>query len=241
MIYLKILVIFKMDKLEKDLLFLLATELSLPDLLNFCQTSKKINTLLCNNIWSYKLFKEYPDWKEFEYNKSLKEIYINLYKLQALNEKLNLDYSLLNLYKAQSIYLKEIHSNNIKQIPKEIGLLYNLRRLDLNDNKIKRIPKEIGQLHNLIRLNLNNNKIKKIPKEIGQLNNLEQLYLNHNKIKEIPKEIGKLHNLQYIGLNHNKIKKIPKEIGQLHISKIWLKNNKIKKTPKFLHIKHISI
>ena len=36
-----------MDKLEKDQLFLLATELDFPQLLNFCQTNKKINKLVC--------------------------------------------------------------------------------------------------------------------------------------------------------------------------------------------------
>jgi len=36
-----------MDRLEKDQLFLLATELDFPQLLKFCQTNKKINKLVC--------------------------------------------------------------------------------------------------------------------------------------------------------------------------------------------------
>ncbi len=52
-----------MEKLEKDQLFLLATELDLPELLSFCSSSKRINDLICkrNDIWLYKLNKEFPE------------------------------------------------------------------------------------------------------------------------------------------------------------------------------------
>jgi len=69
-----------MDKLEKDQLFLLALELDLPELLSFCDSSKRINELICkrNDIWYYKLNKEFPNWKDFRFNASPKKIYILL-------------------------------------------------------------------------------------------------------------------------------------------------------------------
>ena len=42
-----------MEKLGKDQLFLLAIELDFPQLLKFCESSKRINDLLCqkDDIW----------------------------------------------------------------------------------------------------------------------------------------------------------------------------------------------
>ncbi|GAG82288.1 unnamed protein product, partial [marine sediment metagenome] len=70
-----------MEKLEKDQLFLLATELDLPQLLKFCQTNKKINKLVCqrDDIWLYKLNKEFPDYRISEITGSYKKIYETLF------------------------------------------------------------------------------------------------------------------------------------------------------------------
>ena len=80
--------------------------------------------------------------------------------------------------------------NRIKEIPKEIGQLHNLQKLDLSDNQISEIPKEIGHSQNLQELDLSVNQIKEIPKEIGQLQNLQILNLYNNEIREIPKFVN---------------------------------------------------
>jgi hypothetical protein len=51
-----------MEDLPKDVLFSLALEMDLPDLLRFCSSHPKINRKVCsnNNIWRTKLLKEYP-------------------------------------------------------------------------------------------------------------------------------------------------------------------------------------
>jgi hypothetical protein len=53
-----------MKTLHLDELFLLAVELSLPDLFNLCSTSKQINSSICQNekFWLFKLNKDFPDW-----------------------------------------------------------------------------------------------------------------------------------------------------------------------------------
>jgi len=55
-----------MEKLSKDDLFSIALQLDLPELLNFCRSSKRINDLLCKRkeIWAAKLKQEFP--KTFE-------------------------------------------------------------------------------------------------------------------------------------------------------------------------------
>ena len=203
-----------MDKLGKDILFVLSTKLDFPELLKFCQSNKRINDLVYerDDIWLHKLRKEYPNWKEFKFNLSMKKSYIKLYQLEKLREKLNLEYSLLDLYNKKEL---DYQIKEIKEIPKEIGQLQNLQYINLSHNEIKEIPKEIGYLRKLETLYLYNNEIKEIPKEIGQLSELEFLDITNNQLKKIPKEIGQLRKLKEISLSFNQINKILKEIGQL--------------------------
>jgi hypothetical protein len=75
----------KMQTLRNDELFLLAIDLSLPDLLNFCSSSKQINLSVCDNdrFWLQKLNKDFPGWNTmtnvsktflgFSYETSLKD------------------------------------------------------------------------------------------------------------------------------------------------------------------------
>ena len=44
--------------------------------------------------------------------------------------------------------------NQLEYLPKEIGDLSNLQKLDLNHNLLKELPKEIGRLSNLQEMNL---------------------------------------------------------------------------------------
>ena len=50
-------------ELNRDTLPLLAVELDLPDILNFCRTSKKVNQFVCNNpsFWRQKINRDFPN------------------------------------------------------------------------------------------------------------------------------------------------------------------------------------
>ena len=64
-------------------------------------------------------------------------------------------------------------------------------------NKLKKIPKEIGNLVNLKRLDLHNNKIKNLPNNLLNLINLKDLYLSENNLNK--KEI--YHKFSILKLN----------------------------------------
>ena len=187
-----------MENLPKDVLFRLALELNLPELLKLCATNKRINSLVCerNDIWYYKLNSEFPGYQMLK--PTPKDNYRLLYELTQLKQKLDLKEDIYELYKLQELNLM---NNEIKGLPKEIGDLSNLQTLVLRDNQLKELPKEIGNLSNLQRLYLTNNQIKEFSKEIGNLSNLEVLSLSG--IKELPKEIGNLTNLQQLYLGHD--------------------------------------
>jgi len=46
----------------------------------------------------------------------------------------------------EQVYRLKLQKQELKDFPKEIFLMKNLRQLDLSKNKIKVIPEEIGQL-----------------------------------------------------------------------------------------------
>ena len=225
-----------MNKLSKDALFMIALELDLPDLLNFCKSYEKIDKLVCqrNEIWLHKL-KEFPNWKEFNIDKDLKDIYETLYDLKVVKEFLKdipkyRNYSLLELYNLRELELK---NNQLTEIPKELGNLTELETLILNGNKLTEIPKELGNLTNLKYLYLYNNKLTEIPKELGNLTNLQNLSLGVNQLTEIPKELGNLVNLRDLDLYGNKLTEIPKELGNLtNLVYLALGLNKLRKIPK---------
>ncbi len=202
-----------MEKLNKDELFTLALHLDLPSLLNFCSSSRNINNILClkNEIWIYKLNKDFPDFRKLNVKKSFKDLYQLLFSLTKLKEKLKRGENIYQLYNLEELYLDY---DNLAEIPKEIGLLINLRNLYLNENRLTEIPQEISFLINLQKLDLSYNYLTKIPKEIGKLTNLQKLNLSGNQLTTIPKEMGNLTNLKELYLDYDNSTQIPKEIAE---------------------------
>lgn len=126
-----------------------------------------------------------------------------------------------------------LNSQGIIGIPKEIGNLFNLKKLELNINQITTIPKEFSNLSNLIYLSINYNQINEISKEITNLNSLEYLSLINNEINVIPKEIANLKQLEFLTLSNNSIRNIPPEICVLNnLISLFLDNNQIEEIPK---------
>ena len=109
------------------------------------------------------------------------------------------------------------------EIPKELGSLSKLRRLEFSNNYlIGEIPAELGNLSDLETLQLGSSPTTGglsggIPKELGRLSKLEVLNLRFNQLTgEIPAELGNLTNLEILALMANRLTgEIPTELGSL--------------------------
>lgn len=125
---------------------------------------------------------------------------------------------------------------DIVEIPPEIGLLTELRRLWIIGNrKLKKLPPEIGNLRNLKVLDLNRNSLSALPTEFSQLKNLTGLYLSGNKFTTIPKSIFELTELQELRLADNQITELPIDIKKLvNLRELDLRGNPLSIPPEII-------
>lgn len=120
------------------------------------------------------------------------------------------------------------------EIPVEIGLLSELRTLDLKYNSIKGdIPKEIGDLSKLEKLYLDENKFTgELPISIANLKKLTELTAAKNRLKIFPVEICSIDALTYLKLDNNEISSVPGEIVSMSsLEYLYLNNNRLTTLP----------
>ncbi len=138
-------------------------------------------------------------------------LFTNLKSLR-LSKNCNIkDFSFLKeLVKLEELYLKEM---DIKEIPKEILSLKNIKTLFIGGNEISDFS-ILTELTTLEDLGLEDLNLKKVPEEILALSQLKILGISDNKITNIT-GLKKLTNLEELYVGNNKLKKIPKELLKL--------------------------
>jgi Leucine-rich repeat (LRR) protein len=185
-----------METVSKDVLFTIAMNLELPELLKWCSSNSRIQKDVCNNdnnVWRSKLLKDFPDYSKFNLKRSLRETYVFMYQLSYIKKLLNTEESLYDIFKKISI---DLSWKGLTKVP--AFDLPNLEVLHLDNNNLTEVP--LFRLPNLEILNLNNNQLAKI--SIPDLPNLEILYLNNNKLIELPlPNLPKLRGLYLKGNN----------------------------------------
>ncbi|MDR1289680.1 MAG: hypothetical protein LBK06_00615 [Planctomycetaceae bacterium] len=100
-----------------------------------------------------------------------------------------------------AVSLKYLTIRSVKTELPPIGLLVNLKKLDISGGDFKKIPHEIVLLHNLEFLHIDNNKltdetIDDIIKSTNELKNLRTISLKNNSFSE--EGIKKLHQLESV-------------------------------------------
>ncbi|XP_041368128.1 E3 ubiquitin-protein ligase LRSAM1-like isoform X2 [Gigantopelta aegis] len=90
--------------------------------------------------------------------------------------------------------------------------LKTLRVLDLHNNELKSLPEEMGHLENLQILNAEKNRLRKIPASIGNLRCLQTLNVKDNKIKTLPDSLCQLPCLRLLDVSHNDMTMLPNKL-----------------------------
>ena len=110
----------------------------------------------------------------------------------------------------------------ITAIPAEISSLKKLEDLNLTCCSLSSLPKELGELSGLTRLDLTDNgdlgstpEGEAFPAELGKLKSLRVLNLSWCGLGTVPPFVGKLRSLEVLDLRHCRLSSLPRELGRL--------------------------
>ncbi|KAL8557670.1 hypothetical protein ACS0TY_004948 [Phlomoides rotata] len=144
-------------------------------------------------------------------------IHLRWLELDGINKLSPQDLKIIfQLYFLQTLSLRDCNAN---EIPGEIDSLEKppLKLLELSRNKsLKELPKEIGNLIQLRHLIINeNDSLKELPSEIGNLIHLRCLDVSGNDLlQQFPDSICRLHELQTLTAKRCRLR-LPKGVAQL--------------------------
>lgn len=167
----------------------------------------QVEGLYLGNQTKYSNAKELP--RELANCKNLHKICIGWHK------DLNIPRLFQLLGKLPKLDTLEMMACDLREIPKEIALLKELKYLKLELNYLTKISPEIGCLQKLEYLNLTSNKLTQLPPEIGLLKQLKELILNSNDLTQIPASVCDLKRLQKLYIQSNDLEQLPEQIGDL--------------------------
>lgn len=113
----------------------------------------------------------------------------------------------------------------MREIPESIGLLTNLRTLNVSNNLLTSLPSSIGLLRRLEVFAAAYNKISHLPIELKNLKKLKTLDLKNNNISELYQEYKELKSLVTLDVRSNQLVSVPAEICNIKtLQKILLNN-----------------
>ncbi|KAG0295816.1 DTW domain-containing protein 1 [Linnemannia gamsii] len=148
---------------------------------------------------SYNRIQQLP--VEMKECRNLQHLLLSVNSIQALPSVLCESWiNLLNL---------DLHTNDLKALPAQLGGLKTLRRLNVAINKIEEIPPSIGQLQLLEWLNLNDNKLVTLPSTMDQMQKLVKMGIVQNKLQTLPEALARLNVLYKLDCRRNEIEYLP--------------------------------
>ncbi|MCP4443451.1 MAG: hypothetical protein GY810_31495 [Aureispira sp.] len=159
--------------------------------------------LSCNNIEDLKQVKDFSALKSLSLTQFQHASQYEPYLLKCINlERLEMHWGTMlsnkvfKLPKLQHLIIK--NTTFITSIPNEIGLLTNLRMLEVSREYLTDISENISYLSKLEELNLNHNTLTELPETLDELTKLRHLDIMGNRLSQFPAivlELPKLNEL----------------------------------------------
>lgn len=124
--------------------------------------------------------------------------------------------------------------NGDATIPKGIGTLKKLTKLELGGIACVSLPAEVGKLAKLESLSLSYaTELRSLPAELGKLRALRELSCCYcESLVELPPEIGKLRKLRSLDLRNTNLHTVPKELWQCKALEALYLPDSIRRLPK---------
>lgn len=131
----------------------------------------------------------------------------------------------------------ELRGNSLTRFPIEVArCCHELRHLDISENKLRQLPPEIGQLWNLELLRLSQNELEILPDELTTLLRLQDLRCDHNRLRSLPLGIGNLKQLTHIDVSFNQLETLPTSMMALSVlTSLQANDNQLKVHPPALY------
>lgn len=189
-----------------------------PIILKLTETSCKVSEEEKNALWSFYTSTNGANWKNtVSGNKpwSLAIPVCDWYGVKLDQE-------------GHVVHLQLTRNNLNGRIPSSISSLKRLTYIHLANNKISSVSPEMGLLKNVKELNLSNNLLESLPDQFFDMTGLVKLLLFSNKITELNKGIKKLKKLKTLSMMDNQLSKLPIETGDLSaLEYLFLSQNKL--------------
>ena len=179
-----------MENINKDLLPLIAFDLNYPDILRFCQLSKRINNFICRNehFWRSKLYLDYPSLRNYRYD-NYREAYKSFVKerfsvLQSVNSKKLENYGRLGfINEIFSRFLQNADFGFIGKVP-VIVLITPLLKLGILSRSMALKLLIIYLYHHELNFTINDVDYFKVDKYLDEYLNFLNLNFNRNKLSK---------------------------------------------------------
>ena len=195
-----------------------------------------------------------------------KDAFVGLVSLTSLS----LDHNRIrNLYDNQldesASTLEDIsfNSNLLKEVPRTVGILRQLRTLDLGENEIGELnPTDFSSLKKLYGLRIAGNRIGKITKQhfantttlhvlnlahnqlaeieqgaFNELQNLRALRLDNNRLRDINGLVSSLSNLQWFNASSNRLQWFDYAFIPMSLEWLDIHDNEIEELGNYYHLK----
>ena len=143
---------------------------------------------------------------------------------------------------APNITELDLRSNNLTDLPDELGDLKALRVIKLDYNKLEHLPAMLTKLPRLTNLQMGGNLLSTVDASVAELRALTDLDLSGNRLITVDPAIARCEKLVYLNLENNMLTALPPEIGSMENLRVLdLSNCQLATLPVFFAVSGLSI